>query len=45
MGSYRLILVDGFPIGLQGLDAALESSRVAGRQPGETGWNWNWSNA
>ncbi len=37
MGSYRLVLVDGSPIGLLGLDAALESFRVAGRQPGEMG--------
>ncbi len=33
--SYRQILVDGSPVGLQGLDETLEALRVEGRQPGE----------
>lgn len=35
--SYRQILVDGSPVGLQGLDEALAALRAEGRQPGEAG--------
>ena len=34
---FRQILVDGSPVGLQGLDDALETLRAAGWQPGEAG--------
>ncbi len=38
--SYRQILVDGSPVGLQGLDEILEALRAEGRQPGEAGLGW-----
>jgi|GEM_PF-4235330 len=34
---FRQILIDGSPVGLQGLDDALETLRAAGWQPGEAG--------
>lgn len=35
--SYRMILVDGSPTGLQGLDEVFEALHAAGRVPGEPG--------
>lgn len=37
MVTYRQILVEGSPVGLQGLDEALEALRAAGHRPGEEG--------
>ena len=37
MSAYRQILVDGSPVGLQGLDDALEALCAAGWQPGAVG--------
>ncbi len=37
MTHHRQIIVDGSPVGLQGLDEALEALRAEGRTPGEAG--------
>jgi NAD-dependent dihydropyrimidine dehydrogenase PreA subunit len=37
MANYRQILVDGSPVGLQGLDEVLAALRAEGHQPGEEG--------
>ncbi len=37
MVQYRQVLVDGAPVGLQGLDEIMEALRAEGRKPGDVG--------
>ncbi len=37
MGSYRQVLVDGSPVGFEGLDEIMEALRAEGRKPGDAG--------
>jgi len=37
MGSYRQVLVDGSPVGFEGLDEIMEALRAEGHKPGDAG--------